>query len=125
MMGKRAVKKTNDLRYEAKEYSYNVAWSDEDEAFLGRVVEFPSLAAHGDTLEDALHEINQVVELVLEDLAENGEPIPEPISKKHFSGKLNLRMPSHLHRQLSIEADREGVSLNQWITMKLASPRTV
>lgn len=123
-MRKRAVSKTSDHRYEAKEYSYNVAWSEEDAAFIGRVAEFPSLAAHGDTLEGSLHEINQTVQFVLEDLAESGEPIPEPISKKHFSGKLNVRMPSHLHRQLSVEAAREGVSLNQWITIKLASPST-
>jgi predicted HicB family RNase H-like nuclease len=120
-MRKRVVSKVNDERYRATEYLYSVVWSDEDNAFIGRVVEFPSLAAHGDTLEKALHEINQVVEFVLDDLAENGERIPEPLSKKHFSGKLNVRMPSHLHRQLSVEAEREGVSLNQWITMKLAS----
>lgn len=118
-MVKGRSERKSDVR--AEFYSYTIARSEEYEAFIGRVVEFPSLAAHGDTLEGALHEINLVVEAVLEDLAENGEPIPEPISKKHFSGKLNVRMPSHLHRQLSVEAAREGVSLNQWITMKLAS----
>jgi predicted HicB family RNase H-like nuclease len=108
-------------RFKADEYLYSVVWSDDDNAYIGRVIEFPSLAAHGDTLEKALREINQVVEFVLEDLAKNGEPVPAPLSKKHFSGKLNLRMPPHLHRQLSAEAAREGVSLNQWITMKLSS----
>ena len=120
-MGKKVVK--SDVR--ANEYQYSVVWSDEDGAFVGRVVEFPSLAAHGKTLEKALHEINQVVGFVLEDLAESGEPIPEPLSKRRFSGKLNVRMPSQLHRQLSVEAAREGVSLNQWITMTLACSNSV
>lgn len=115
-MGK---KKTKD-QILANEYQYSVVWSDEDGAFVGRVVEFPSLAAHGKTLENALHEINQVVGFVLEELAESGESVPEPLSKRRFSGKLNVRMPSQLHRQLSVEAAREGVSLNQWIMMKLA-----
>ena len=105
----------------AEDYSYGVAYSGEDDAFIGRVVEFPSLAAHSDTLEGALREITSVVSFVLDDLRESGEPIPEPLTKKKFSGKLKLRLPSHLHRQLSIEAMREGTTLNQWINMKLAS----
>ena len=121
MKKERAVKKHNAPNFKAEEYTYNVMWSDEDDAFIGRVVEFPSLAAHGDTLEGALKEITSVVGSVLEDLKESGEPAPEPLTKRRFSGKLNLRLPSHLHRQLTIEAKREGTTLNQWINMKLAS----
>ncbi len=29
--------------FRPEDYSYNVAWSDEDKAFIGRVAEFPSL----------------------------------------------------------------------------------
>ena len=109
----------------ADEYLYNVAWSEEDKVFVGRIVEFPSLAAHGDTLEDALREIKKVVEFVLADMAASGETMIEPLSKRHYSGRLNLRMPPQFHRQLSAEAERQKVSLNQWITMKLASNATV
>jgi predicted HicB family RNase H-like nuclease len=100
-----------------------VVWSPEDEAFIGRVLEFPSLAAHGDSQEDALREIRSVVEYALEDLEESGEPAPEPLSKRPYSGTLNLRMPKNLHRQLAVEAAQEGVSLNQWINAKLAASR--
>ena len=61
-------------------YSYTVAWSEQDEAYIGRVAEFPLLAAHGDTLEGVLREIETVVGYVIEDLRESGEPIPEPFS---------------------------------------------
>jgi len=57
---------------------------------------------------------------VLEDLAEAGEEIPQPLSKRPFSGKLPLRMPEDLHRTLAIEAAQQHVSLNQWITLKLS-----
>lgn len=30
-------------------------------------------------------------------------------------------MPQQLHRRLSLEAEREGISLNQWINAKLSS----
>jgi predicted HicB family RNase H-like nuclease len=108
-------------RNSAEDYLYSVVWSPEDEAFIGRVLEFPSLAAHGETQEKALREIRAVVGYALEDLDDNREPAPEPLSKRPFSGTLNLRMPKHLHRQLAIEAAQEGVSLNQWINTKLAA----
>lgn len=108
-------------KYEAQDYMYSVIWSPDDKAFVGRVLEFPSLTAHGNTQEKALREIRLVVKYALEDLAESGELAPEPLSKRSYSGTLNLRMPKHLHRQLAIEAAEEGVSLNHWINTKLAA----
>lgn len=59
----------------ARDLSYTVEWSDKDNAFIGRVVEFPSLAAHGSTQEKALREIRKVVEYVLEEpKAEKNSP---------------------------------------------------
>jgi predicted HicB family RNase H-like nuclease len=115
----RAVAKS--ARYKAEEYSFSVVWSEEDACFIGRVDEFPSLAAHGSTQEKALREIRHVVEYVLEDLAAEKESPPVPLSKRPFSGKLNVRMPKTLHRRLAAESEREGVSLNNWINTKLAS----
>jgi predicted HicB family RNase H-like nuclease len=108
--------------YKADEYNYTVAWSEEDEAFIGRVSEFSSLAAHGETLQDALREIIEVVQLAIEDLQESGESIPTPFTKRSFSGRFNVRMPEHLHRQLAMEARRQGVSLNRWVNSKLEVP---
>lgn len=109
--------------HNAEEYSYRVIWSQEDQAFIARVDEFPSLAAHGENREEALREITVAVEGVLEDLEETGEAIPEPYSKRQYSGTLNLRLPKHLHRQLAIEAEQQGVSLNQLIVSKVAALR--
>jgi predicted HicB family RNase H-like nuclease len=39
---------------------------------------------------------------------------------EYSSGKFAVRMPRSLHRKLSEEARREGVSLNQFVTMALA-----
>ena len=97
------------------------AWSDDDRSFIGRVVEFPSLAAHGETLDAALREINKVVKYVLADLAENNEPIAAPLSKRRDSGRLNVRLTPQLHRRLLAEAASEGVSLDQLLTIKLSS----
>lgn len=111
--------------YDADEYHYSVVWSVEDQAFIGRVSEFPSLAAHGNDLEEALREIRTAVQGVLEDLGESGDPIPTPFSKRKYSGRINVRMSEHLHRQLAVEADQERVSLNHWINAKLGTPRDI
>lgn len=106
-----------------EQYLYSVGWSEEDDSFIARVAEFPSLAAHGDTQDDALREIKEVVRFVLSDLKENEEPIPEPLGKRSFSGRLVLRMPEYLHRKLALEASQQGVSLNQLLNLKLESSR--
>jgi len=106
-----------------EQYLYSVGWSEEDEAFVARVAEFPSLAAHGETQEEAMREIRNVVGFVIQDLTESNELIPEPFGKRSFSGKLVLRMPEYMHRQLAIEAMRQGISLNQLLNLKLEASR--
>ena len=120
MAKSKAMKKRAKVEFQAEEYSYNVSWSAEDGVFLGRVTEFPSLAAHGSTQEKALREIRNVVGYVLEDLAAGAEEIPVPLSRREYSGRLNLRMAKELHRRLSAESAAQGVSLNTLINTKLA-----
>lgn len=106
-----------------EQFLYSVGWSAEDNSFIARVAEFPSLAAHGKTQEEALREIKDVVGFVLEDLIVSKEPIPEPFGKRSFSGKLVLRMPEYMHRQFVLEATQQGISLNQLLNLKLEASR--
>ncbi|MCL2698532.1 MAG: type II toxin-antitoxin system HicB family antitoxin [Oscillospiraceae bacterium] len=39
---------------------------------------------------------------------------------KEYSGKISLRVPKSLHRELTQAAKHEGISLNQFILYKLA-----
>jgi predicted HicB family RNase H-like nuclease len=39
---------------------------------------------------------------------------------KAYSGKVNLRMPKSLHRDLARRAEEEGVSLNQFLMVARA-----
>jgi predicted HicB family RNase H-like nuclease len=117
----RSAKQSAPL-YKASQYTYTVAWSEEDEVYLGRVTEFPLLAAHGDSIDAALREILFVVDDVIHDMARSRDPLPEPLSKRTYSGKFVIRMPGSLHRKLAREAAQQGVSLNQWINLKLEGP---
>ena len=51
---------------------------------------------------------------------ENNLPIPVPDVVGNYSGKFVVRLPKTLHQRLAIEAEREGVSLNQLALYKLA-----
>ncbi len=120
---KQVKKSEKESLPKVEQYLYSVGWSEEDEAFIARVAEFSSLAAHGDTQEEALREIKDVVGFVLKDLIQSKEPIPEPFGKRSFSGKLVLRMPEYMHRQLVLEAMQQGISLNQLLNLKLEASR--
>jgi predicted HicB family RNase H-like nuclease len=101
-------------------YTYREEWSEEDDAYVARCLEFPSIAAHGPTPEAALSELRAVVAVVVEDLAAEGADIPEPFGTRSYSGKLVLRIPKELHREAAIRAAEEGVSLNQYFLARLA-----
>jgi predicted HicB family RNase H-like nuclease len=115
-----AQKKIN-IPFRADEYSYRVQYSADDQAFIGLVDEFPGLSAFSDTLEGVIKEIKTVVSEGLRLLTERNEQIPEPLSRREYSGKFVVRLDPALHRQLAIEATRKGLSLNEHVREKLAS----
>lgn len=101
-------------------YSYQVAWSEDDNEYVATVAEFPSLSWLAETRRDAEDGLVSLIADVLNDMATVGETPPTPLGQRRFSGKFNLRIPPTLHRDLAMEAAREGVSLNQLATLKLA-----
>ena len=101
-------------------YTYRVTWSPEDGEHLGLCIEFPSLSWLAETPEEALSGIRQMVTEVIDDLKASGEPVPEPLSEKNYSGEFRVRIPPELHRQLALMAAEQGVSLNRLASAKLA-----
>ncbi len=101
-------------------YTYKVTWSTEDQEFVGLCAEFPSLSYLHENRVAALEGITSLVKDVVEDMEANDERIPEPIAEKNYSGKFQVRIPPELHRRLAIEAAEENVSLNRYVSLKLA-----
>ena len=101
-------------------YTYRVTWSEEDNEYVGLCVEFPSLSWLSRTPEVALKGIRKVVADVIEDMKSSGEPIPEPLAKRHYSGKFMVRVAPEVHRDLAIKAAEDGVSLNRLASTKLS-----
>ena len=71
--------------------------------------------------EAALRGIRRVVGEIVADMRAAGEPVPEPIALRQYSGKFMVRIPPEVHRRLAIEAAEAGVSLNRLASAKLGN----
>lgn len=103
-----------------KHYTYRVTWSEEDGEHVALCAEFPSLSYLADKNVSALRGLIDLVGDVVKDMQSNGEPIPEPLSGKAYSGKFQVRVPPEQHRNLAIQAAEQGISLNRYVSAKLA-----
>ncbi|MDJ0314079.1 type II toxin-antitoxin system HicB family antitoxin [Arthrobacter sp. H35-D1] len=105
----------------AEHYSYRVNWSVEDQEFVGTVLELPSLSWLEDDSGVAFSGIRKLAADVVADLEANGEPVPEPLSERNYSGKFVVRIPPQAHRRLAEEAAEQNVSLNRLASLKLSA----
>jgi RNA polymerase sigma-B factor len=81
--------------------------------------ELPGCQAHGDSAEEAVLAIGDAIDDWIEDALAKGREVPDPRTPASYSGRLMLRMPRSLHAELSGAAEREEVSLNQFIASSL------
>jgi predicted HicB family RNase H-like nuclease len=101
-------------------YSYRVIWSEEDGEYVGLCAEFAALSWLASTPEEALYGIRQVVSGVVQDMKKAGEPVPQPVTSRQYSGKFIVRVPPDVHRRLALEAAESGISLNRLASAKLS-----
>ena len=66
-------------------YELVIYWSEEDKAFIAEVPELPGCMADGETYEQAVKNVRQVIEEWIETAQELGRPIPEPRGKLMYA----------------------------------------
>lgn len=68
-------------------YRYEIIlyWSDEDQAFIAEVPELPGCAADGPTYQEALVNVEVVIDEWIETAKSMGRPIPEPRGRLRFA----------------------------------------
>lgn len=94
----------------------------------GYVVSFPDLKGcltSGETVEEAVHNAEDAKREWFIAAIENGIDIPIPSVEDDYSGQFKLRIPKSLHRQLALNAKREGVSMNQYCMYLLSQGNAV
>ncbi len=93
---------------------------NEDGTWFARIVEFAGCMTEGDTQTEALANLEDAMMAWVEVKIEDGDSIPEPITVDDYSGKFMVRVAKSLHRDIALRADREGVSLNAFVSAQLA-----
>lgn len=110
--------------FDPEEYTISVRKEciEGDTFFVGRVAEFPHLAAFEDSPEEARACILDAISTLQAVAEENGEqlPAPAPCGQEEFNGRFTLRLPKTLHARMYRLAEREGVSLNQLFVTAIA-----
>ncbi len=112
-----------DLNYYVRlPYAVRVYREPDGSGFTAEIPDLPGCITCADTLDEVWALIDDAKRGWLELALADGDPIPEPapMLEEQPSGKFTVRVPRSLHRKLSEEARREGVSLNQFITVALA-----
>ena len=107
-------KKVKDLDYYMN-LRYETKIQKSDTGYFAEIPDLPgcmTFCEEFDQLEEMIEDAKKAwFEMSIEDNVE----IPEPKEDKDFSGRFLLRLPKSLHRKLSNQAERDGVSLNQHI----------
>lgn len=82
-----------------------------------------ALRADGSSITEAIENLDRVKEEWFTTFLKRGTLIPEPQTEQdeEFSGKFIVRIPKDLHRSLSLRADANKISLNQYVQYLLTS----
>jgi predicted RNase H-like HicB family nuclease len=65
--------------------AFRVYWSNEDQAFIAEVPELPGCTADGATYQEAIANVEIVIQEWIETATELGRPIPEPKGRLVFA----------------------------------------
>lgn len=102
------------LKY--KGYHGQVEFDEEAGLFHGEVVDLRDVITfQGKSVDELEQAFQDSVDDYLDLCRERNEEPDRP-----FSGRLMLRLPSEIHRNVYVQAKKEGKSLNEFISEKLA-----
>lgn len=110
------MKKTIDC-YLNLPYRMEIIPDTEEGGFTVRYPDLPGCLTCSETMEDAIANAQDAKMAWIKAALEDGLEIPIPSDEpdlSEFSGQFKLRMPKSLHRSLSINAKKEGISMNQY-----------
>ena len=88
----------------------------------GFLIEVPMLKgcmSDGETVEEAYNNLEEAKKEWFTYMLENNLAIPEPADTV-YSGRFMVRIPKTLHKIITEQSKREGLSLNQYVSNVLA-----
>jgi len=99
----------NVLKY--KDFIATVKYSEEDEAFIGRIEGIDSVVSfEGQSVEELKSAFHDAVESYLDFCIRKGLKL-----RKSYNGVLNIRIPPTTHNRIARYAESHGTSINAFI----------
>lgn len=94
---------------------------DGDILFVGRVAELQDVTAYEESYEEAHSILLDAISSLKQIADEQNRIFPAPFeTEDEYSGRVTLRFTKSLHKSASVMAEREGVSLNQFLNTIVA-----
>lgn len=106
---------------------YTIEITPDEGTFFVKVRELEGCMSIGEMKTDALAMIEDAMREWLAVAIEDGIdiPLPEAMQTDRYSGKFPLRLPKSLHRKLAVNAEKDNVSLNQYMVMLLSERNAI
>ncbi|MEX0719454.1 MAG: type II toxin-antitoxin system HicB family antitoxin [Balneolaceae bacterium] len=99
-----------------KGYHGRVEFDDDADIFHGEVIDLNDVITfQGKSVDELKQAFQESIDDYLEFCKQRGEEAEKP-----FSGRMMVRLPSEVHRKIYLQAKKEGKSLNEFISRKLA-----
>ena len=103
-----------DLKYYMKLKYPMTLEQDKDGSYFFKFPDLPGCMTCGDTMDEAVKMGEDARKCWIKSALDDGDFVPEPKSVEDYPDNFKLRLPKSLYRQLSINANMEGVSMNQY-----------
>lgn len=94
---------------------------DGEGGFSAEILEFPGCFSEGRTADEAMSNLEESVLAWIEACNDEGTPIPKPFMNQGYGGRIALRLPKSLHRQIARMAERDGTSINQLLVAAIGA----
>ena len=99
----------NILKY--KDFIATVKYSDEDEAFIGKIEGINSVVSfEGQSVDELKSAFHEAVESYIDFCSRKGIR-----QRKSYNGVLNIRIPSKTHSRVAMYAKSHGITINSFI----------
>lgn len=96
-----------------------VFYAEPEGGYSTALLEWPGCFSSGDTLEDAMAELEDAMRVWLESRLARGLPIPPPIRGSDHKTRMSVQLPMALRERIAELALAGGMSQNRWITEAL------
>ena len=119
--GEKAMRPKTVDDYLALPYTVEVLHdqSGEQAGWFARVVELPGCMTQTDTFDELETMVQDAMRAWILTALDAGLPVPEPDAAEPYTGRLTVRLPRSLHKDLAAAAARDGVSLNTFVAVAL------